>query len=59
MTPALILRRGGFYFANGNKIIIDSKEFVDLLNGMLEEREMYPLVLSQSYDPSVDDDIPF
>ena len=43
----------------GNKIIIDSKEFVDLLNEMLGEREMDPLVLSQSYDASFDDDIPF
>lgn len=43
----------------GNKIIIDSKEFVDLLNEMLREREMNPLILAESYDSSFDDDIPF
>lgn len=43
----------------GNKNIIASKEFVDLLNEMLGEREMDPLILAESYDSSFDDDIPF
>ena len=43
----------------GNKTITDSKEFVDLLNEMLGEREMDPLILAETYDSSFDDDIPF
>jgi hypothetical protein len=43
----------------GNKIIIDSKVFVDLLNEMLREREMDPLILAETYDSPFDDDIPF
>ena len=43
----------------GNKIIIDSKEFVELLNEMLEEREMEPLILAETFDTSFDDEIPF
>ncbi len=43
----------------GNKIIIDSKEFVELLNEMLLERELDPLVFAETYESSFDDDIPF
>ena len=42
-----------------NKIIIDSKEFVELLNEMLLEREIDPLVFAETYESSFDDDIPF
>ena len=43
----------------GNKIIIGFTGFVELLNEMLEEREMDPLVFAETHDPSFDDDIPF
>jgi len=42
-----------------NKIIIGSKSFVELLNEMLAEKEMAPLVFAETYDSSFDDDIPF
>ena len=43
----------------GNKIIIGSTEFVELLNEMLEEREMAPLVFAETHNSSFNDDIPF
>lgn len=42
-----------------NKIIIGSTGFIELLNGMLEERDMAPLVFAETHDLSFDDDIPF
>jgi len=42
-----------------NKIIIGSTEFVELLNEILEEREIDPLIFAVTHDSSFDDDIPF
>jgi hypothetical protein len=38
---------------------IGSRELIELLNSILEERDMAPLKFSEPHDSSFDDDIPF
>lgn len=42
-----------------NEIIIGSAEFVELLNSMLEEREMELLRIQEAHESSFSDDLPF